>query len=224
MDGPASDIAAIANAFAKASDEEVLAALGALEPLPDESDARWNDRSFWLDVAHRFLGLAEVAQSRKLRAAVRLILERASYGDPGEAMRGLRHVCESIFDPDWTALADEYLALARAERLGTRLWAIANLTVLDDPRAMVVFETSLREDPEDVRGWAEIGLDRLLHPERLAALASQAQVDQERDRMKLLGRQVERDARVTDNRCAACGKPMPTYRRTCKHCGTAVVI
>lgn len=223
IDGPASSIAAVVKALAGASDAEVLAALAAVEPLPDEGDVRWNDHSFWFDVAYVFLGIAEVAQSRKLRPAVRLVLERASYGDPGETMRGIRHVCEGIFDPDWTALADEYLALARAERLGTRLWAIANLTVLADPRAVPILEASLREDPEDIRWWAETGLERVLHPERAAAVAAQARVDQERDRLERLNQQAKRDATITGNRCAACGKPMPTYRRTCKHCGTAVV-
>jgi hypothetical protein len=207
--------------MAAASDERVLAELAAVEPLPDESDPRWNDDHFWFIIAYRFLGLGEVAALRKLRPAVRLMLERACYGDPGETMRGLRHTFEAIYKPDWKSLADEYLVLARAPRLGTRLWAIDGLIVVDDARAIPVFEESVREDPEDIRWRAEIGLERLLHPEKIAADAAQRQAEQERARQEQLDRQAEADARITDRRCAACGKPMPSYRRTCKHCGAA---
>jgi hypothetical protein len=207
--------------MAAASDERVLAELAAVEPLPDESDPRWNDDHFWFIIAYRFLGLGEVAALRKLRPAVRLMLERACYGDPGETMRGLRHTFEAIYNPDWKSLADEYLVLARAPRLGTRLWAIDGLIVVDDARAIPVFEESVREDPEDIRWRAEIGLERLLHPEKIAADAAQRQAEQERARQEQLDRQAEADARITDRRCAACGKPMPSYRRTCKHCGAA---
>src|SRR5262249_42853329 len=116
--GPAKTIDAIVNELASATGDQVLAALAAIEPLPDESDARWNDETFWFSVAYRFLGLGDVARLRKLRPAVRLILERACYGDPGETMRGLRHVFEGIYHPEWDLLANEYLAFARAKRLG----------------------------------------------------------------------------------------------------------
>jgi hypothetical protein len=152
---------AVVKEMAAASDDQVLAALRAFEPLPAESDPCWNDEKFWFTAAYRFLGLAQLARLRKLRPAVRLILERACYGDPGETMRGLRHVFEGIYNPEWSLLADEYLALARAERLGTRMWAIAGLMILDDPRAVPVFEDSLREDPKEISRSAEIGLERL---------------------------------------------------------------
>lgn len=138
-------------------------------------------------------------------------------------MRGLRHTFEAIYKPDWKSLADEYLALARAPRLGTRLWAIDSLMVVDDPRAIPVFEASIHEDPQEIRWRAEIGLKRLLHPEEIAAEAAQRQADQERARQERLDRQAEADARITDRRCTACGKPLPSYRRTCKHCGAAAI-
>jgi hypothetical protein len=166
IEGPAKTIDAVAKEMASASDAEVVAALAAFDPLPDESDPKWNDDAFWFGVAYRFLGLGQVARLRKLRPAVRLILERACYGDPGETMRGLRHVFEGIYNPEWSMLANEYLALARAKRLGTRMWAIAGLMVVDDPRAVPVFEASVREDPEDISSYARIGLERLGHAER----------------------------------------------------------
>jgi hypothetical protein len=221
IEGPAKTIAAVVTEMANASDERVLAELAAVEPLPDESDSRWDDDAFWLTVAYRFLGLGKVAASRGLRPAVRLMLERACYGDPGETMRGLRHTFEAIYKPDWKSLADEYLPLARSPRLGTRLWAIDGLIGLDDARAIPVFEASVREDPQEIRWRAEIGLGRLLHPERIAAETAKRRAEQERARQERLTRQAEADARITDRRCAFCGKPMPTYRRTCKHCGAA---
>lgn len=221
IEGPSKTIDAVVNEMSSASDNEVLAALAAMEPLPDEYASAWDEESFWTNVAYRFLGLAKVAGQRKLRPAIRLILERASYGDPGESMRSLRHVFEEICNPDWVSLANEYFALARAKRLGTRLWAIASLTVVDDPRAVPVFEASLKEDPEDIRFWAEIGLKRLLHPERIAEETALQRAAQERELQERLDREAERDGRITDQRCGACGKPMPSYRRTCKHCGAA---
>jgi hypothetical protein len=218
---PVKIVERLAAAYGAAPDEEVLAAIASLPPLADETDPCWDSDEYWRDAAEPFLALAEVARERRLRPAVRLLIERACYGDPGEIMRGLRHVFEAIYNPDWGSLADEYLALARAERLGTRLWAIDSLIVVDDPRAVPVFEASLREDPEEIRWRAKVGLERLLHPEKLAEEAAQRQAEQERARQETLDRQAEKDARITDRRCAACGKPMPSYRRTCKHCGAA---
>jgi hypothetical protein len=218
---PAKIIERLAAAYDAAPDDQVLASIAALAPLADESNSRWQTDEYWRTVAYPFLALADVAAKRRLRAAVRLLLERACYGDPGEIMRGLRHTFEAIYNPDWTSLADEYLPLARAERLGTRLWAIDSLIVIDDPRAVPVFEASVRDDPEEIRWRAEIGLKRVLHPEQIAAEAAQRQAEQERARQERLDRQAEADARITDRCCAACGKPLPSYRRTCKHCGAA---
>ena len=136
-------------------------------------------------------------------------------------MRVLRHFLEGIYDSDWSALADEYLALARSDRLGTRLWAIDGLMVLDDRRAVTVFEASIREDSEEIRWRARIGLERLLHPEQLMAEAARRQAEQEKARQERLALSAEADARITDRRCASCGKPTPSYRRTCKYCGAA---
>jgi hypothetical protein len=53
-------------------------------------------------------------------------------------MRGLRHSLEAIFNPDWNALADICIDAAKSPRLGTKLWAIDQLIVLEDPRARPV--------------------------------------------------------------------------------------
>lgn len=160
-ESPGESINRLAASTRALADDEILARLEALPPLADEDDPTWNSADYWQRVAYPYLALGDVAAERKLRRAARLILERACYGDPGEIMRGLRHSLEAIFNPDWAALADEYLAVARAKRLGTRMWAIAGLAVVDDPRAVVVFEASVREDPDDISSSARIGLKRL---------------------------------------------------------------
>lgn len=210
-------------AYDGADDDQVLSAIASLTPLVDETDALWTSEEYYRTNAYPFMALADIAAKRRLRPAVRLLLERACYGDPGEIMRSLRHVFEAIYKPDWTSLADEYLALARAERLGTRLWAIDGLMVMDDARAVPVFEASSREDPEAIRSLAQIGLKRLLNPEQISAKAAKQEAVRERARHERLEREAEADAQITDRRCSACGKPLPSYRRTCKHCGAAAI-
>ena len=161
---PTESIAAVAAEFKDSSDAEVLAALAALPALADETDPCWKADDYWEGVAYRYLGLADVACERRLRAAIPLLLDRACYGDPGEIMRGLRHNLEAIVEPEWDALADLCLAAAQSPRLGTRLWAIDQLLVLDDPRAEPVFRDAVRTGPEEIAWRAEVGLERLGQP------------------------------------------------------------
>jgi hypothetical protein len=143
------------------SDAEILAELAALPPLSDESDPSWDDPAYWRQVAYPYVALGDLAAERRLRPAILLLLDRACYGDPGEIMRGLRHICEAIVNPDWGALTAICLEAAKGERPGTRLWAIAQLAILDDPSAEPVFEQAIREGPNEIRWRAEIGLERL---------------------------------------------------------------
>jgi hypothetical protein len=153
-------IADMVTARALLSDADVLAELAALPPLPDEDDAAWEQDATWQE-AYRFVALADVAAARRLRPAIRLLLDRACYGDPGEMFRGLRHASEAIANPKWSDLADICLEVVTSPRLGTRLWAIDQLTVLEDERARPVFEKSVRSDPEEIKWRAEVGLERL---------------------------------------------------------------
>ena len=70
------------------SDADVIAEIEQLPPLADEGDPAWNDETYWSDFASRYVALSDVAAARQLRPAVRLLLERACNGDPGEMMRG----------------------------------------------------------------------------------------------------------------------------------------
>ena len=143
------------------SDADVLADLGQLPALADEDDPVWNDETYWSDFAYRYVALSDVAAERQLRPAVRLLLERACNGDPGEMMRGLRHASERIFDPDWAALADVCIELSASKRPGTRLWAIHQLMILDDRRARQVFDSALHDEIGEIRRIATAGLQRL---------------------------------------------------------------
>jgi hypothetical protein len=143
------------------ADSDVIAEIAQLPPLADEGDPVWNNETYWWDFAYHYVALSDVAAERRLRPAVRLLLERASNGDPGEIMRGLRHACERMFDPDWGDLADVCIELSASKRPGTRLWAIYQLMILDDPRAQQVFERAMCDEIAEIRSNAAIGMERL---------------------------------------------------------------
>lgn len=142
------------------NDNELLAELASLPPLADENNPCWQDESYWRN-ADLYLALASLAAERKLRPAIKLLLERASYGDPNEIMRGLRHKLEAIVNPDWSYLTDVCLEAAQSSRLGTRLWAISELAILDDVRAKPIFEEAVKTGAGEIRSRAESGLKRL---------------------------------------------------------------
>jgi len=153
-------IADMVAARAAVSDADILGELSAFSPLPDEDDPAWTDDATWQE-ANRFVALAEVAAMRRLKPAIRLLLDRACYGDPGEMFRGLRHASEAIVNPRWSELTDICLEAARSPRIGTQLWAIDQLGILDDERARPVFEEAVRSAPQEIKWRAEIGLNRL---------------------------------------------------------------
>jgi hypothetical protein len=106
----------------KLSDAHVIEKLELTPALADEDDPLWDMQQYWHSTADVFLALSDVSRDRRLRPAIRLLLERACHGDPGEIMRGLRHSLEAIATPDWTYLADICLELAESPRKGTRFW------------------------------------------------------------------------------------------------------
>lgn len=159
---PAQIIAGLAERYRTSSDPQLVAALGALPALRDEDDPVWDDEVYWSGVAYPFLALADVAAERRLWPAVRLLLDRACFGDPGEIMRGLRHSLEAIANPDWAELAEICIAAIATGRPGTVLWAADELAILDDPRAFPVFEKLRHSEHERIREVAERGLERLM--------------------------------------------------------------
>lgn len=158
---PSLIIADLVASFEGRSDSDVLAAIDVLPPLLDETDSQWESDEYWVSVAYHFLALANVARGRRLRDAIRPLLDRACYGDPGEIMRGLRHSLEAIVAPAWATLADICLEAARSSRAGTKLWAIDELTVLRDQRARPIFEEAARDVSQWFRDVGETGLKGL---------------------------------------------------------------
>ena len=148
---PAEHINALYEERSAWSDEEILAELRALPVLPDEHDPAWNDERTWREHADLFVALADVAATRRLRAAAPLLLERACYGDPGEMMRGLRNNLEGIFEPDWDALTDVCMQAAKYPQRGARLWAVDELAVLREPRSLQTLIEALDDEAEQVR-------------------------------------------------------------------------
>jgi hypothetical protein len=53
------------------------------------------------------------------------------------------------------------MELSASKRPGTRLWAINQLMILDDPRACDVFDRALHDEVAEVREIAAMGLQRL---------------------------------------------------------------
>jgi hypothetical protein len=60
--------------------------------------------------------------------------------------------------------------------------------------------------------------------ERAKSRELQAAAAAEHERWKQQQMEIEaaKDAAITDKRCPFCGKPCPSYRKTCKYCGQAV--
>jgi hypothetical protein len=106
-------------------------------------------------VAYLYVALCDIAAARKLRAAVPLLLEKASFGDPGEMMRGLRHTLEGIMAPDWSALTAICVTALESSRAGTRLWAAEQLRVLRDPSASAALKTAMQDEVPEIREAAE---------------------------------------------------------------------
>ena len=144
------------------SDAQIIAKLESVPALADEDDPVWDGEEYWRAPAEVYLALSDISATRRLRPSIRLLLERACYGDPGEMMRGLRHRLEAIVAPDWDCLADICLDLAKSPRKGTRLWAINQLAILEDPRAQSLFERSIGTEPSWISEAAALGLERLI--------------------------------------------------------------
>ena len=143
------------------SDQALLDELADLPPLVDEDDPSWNDAAYWKRAAYPYLALVELATQRRLRAAIRPLLDRACFGDPGEIMRGLRHALEAIVSPDWSELADICIEAARSGRPGTVLWSVDQLLVLEDERARPLLQTLLTSEHEEISSHAKLAIRRL---------------------------------------------------------------
>jgi len=74
------------------SDDELIARIETLEPLPDadNGDPAWLEDATW-DRAEFLLAAADAIGERRLVRAIAPLFERAALGDGNEMMQGLRH-------------------------------------------------------------------------------------------------------------------------------------
>lgn len=146
-----SDLDLLILEYSQKTDEAILALLAGLPVLPDEHDASWwsgEQAPVW-DVVDQLFAVAEVAKTRQLRAAIPLIFERMSYGDPAETMRALKHPLEGIINPDWDVLGDICLQIVQTSpHKGARMWAVAELGRLREERAFPILLKALQEPHE----------------------------------------------------------------------------
>jgi HEAT repeat protein len=137
-------------AVAQLSDDELLAAITSMAPLPDvdDLDPVWTDDANF-ERAELLLAIADSIGERRLVRAIQLVYERAAPGDVFEMLRGLRHGPELAVAPDWGRLVAILRPLARHPRAGTRRWAIDELGVLRDRAALPELLAAL-DDPEPI--------------------------------------------------------------------------
>lgn len=143
------------------SDRAFLGRLRRLQPLAEEDDARWDKESYWINGLYKFWAFAQESERRKLAEAIPLLLDRVTEFDQDNLLESLRHIFEEIMRPDWQALADICIAKAPSPRVGTRKWSLYQLAVLNDARALPVFQKALHDANQEVRDIARLGLDRL---------------------------------------------------------------
>lgn len=120
---------------------------------PSRGLAEFDDSSdcpAW-DRAGEFLAFADEVASRRLLQGVRLLLDKACFGDPFETMRGIRHSLEGAVDGDWAALNMICLGAADSDRPGTRLWAVNELAILRDPISIDQFGVALSDGEPLIR-------------------------------------------------------------------------
>ncbi len=158
------------------SDDDLLEQLTDLEPLPDETDPRWDEEgsSVW-DRAGEFLAFADEVASRRISRGVRLLLDKACFGDPYETMRGLRHSLEGAVGGHWSDLTVICVGAAGSDRPGTRLWAVNELAILRDPAATQQLGLSLTDQEPLIRAEACRAAEMLgqTHPEAARSLLDQ---------------------------------------------------
>jgi hypothetical protein len=137
------------------SDDELIARIQSLEPLPDgdDHDQAWLEDSTW-DRAEFLIAAADAIGERRLLAAIAPLFQRAALGDACEMMRGLRHGPERAAAPDWQVLTGIMRPLTRDQRAGCRRWAVRELGILRDPQALDDLVAALKDAEPLVRSEA----------------------------------------------------------------------
>jgi HEAT repeats len=134
---PADGIRLHSRVIAALSDDELISRITRAEPLPDadDDDPAWLEDGTW-DRAEFLRAAADAIGDRQLVRAISLLFQRAALGDGYEMMQGLRHGAERAVAQNWSLLADIMRPLTRDRHGGCRRWAVRELGILRDPRAL----------------------------------------------------------------------------------------
>jgi hypothetical protein len=134
------------------TDDELIARIAGLEPLPDadDDDPAWLEDTTW-DRAEFLLAAADAIGERRLLRAIAPLFQLAALGDGYEMMQGLRHGPERAAAPDWQVLTGVMRPLTRYQRAGCRRWAVRELGILRDPQALDDLVSALGDQEPMVR-------------------------------------------------------------------------
>lgn len=163
-----------------ASEERLLAEMASWEPLPDQSDPRWDaltsaSDDLWAG-SERVIAAAEASGEHGwLRVAVK-VFEHASDWDLHGAMQSIRHGPEKAYMgvPDGIAtFARELEQLTRHHRAGTRLWTVRELGILRQLTSLPFLVDRLHDEHPSVAREAVSSIRMLaqVHPTAAALLA-----------------------------------------------------
>lgn len=159
---PADGIANHRKAIQALSDDELVARLEELDPLPDDddNDPAWLNDATW-DRAEFLLAAAGAIGERRLARAITPLFQCAALGDGYEMMQGLRHGPERAVSPDWQMLTAIMRPLTRDRRAGCRRWAVRELGILRDVQALDDLLSTLGDAEPLVRSEAITSLGML---------------------------------------------------------------
>jgi HEAT repeat protein len=148
------------------SDDELMARIEGLRPLPDadDDDPAWLEDATW-DRAEFLVAAADAVGERQLLQAIAPLFQRAALGDGYEMMQGLRHGPERAVAPDWQLLTSIMRPLTRHQRAGCRRWAVRELGILRDPPALDDLVAALGDEEPLVRSEACTSLGMLSQAE-----------------------------------------------------------
>jgi hypothetical protein len=149
------------------TDEQILEELRSLPVLPDEnyySNAEQDDEFWRMEQALKiYLAILSLAEIRHLVKAIPLLLERASYGDIGETMRGLPNALFRIANSsgsDRESLRLFTVAALQSSNPGARLWAIPTLYDSKNPTGVNLLIAALNDQAVIVAAEAAFTLSR----------------------------------------------------------------
>jgi hypothetical protein len=134
---PGDGIRLHSHVIAALSDYELISRITRSEPLPDadDDDPVWLEDATW-DRAEFLRAAADAIGDRQLVPAIGLVFQRAALGDGYGMMQGLRHGAERAVAQNWSLLTDIMRPLTRDRHGGCRRWAVRELGILRDPRAL----------------------------------------------------------------------------------------